>query len=436
MGLIQAAMGAVGGVAADQWKEFIYCDSMPADVLVAKGHRRTGSRSSNRGDDNIISNGSTISINNGQCMIIVESGKVVELCAQPGTYTYDASTEPSVFAGGDLAENIKSVFSQMWGRFTYGGDTGKDQRVYFFNTKEIMGNKYGTPTPVLFKVRDDELNFSQTIQIRCFGEYSYRITNPILFYTNVCGNVAEEYNRSEIDSQLKSELQTALQPALAKISAMRIGYDELAAHTMDIADALNETLSKKWGDVRGIQVVSFGVSSVSISEESQKALEKLQEMQAARVSGSSAAMMAGVLGNAQADAMRAAAANEGGGAMMGFMGMNMAGNAGANVSNLMGMAQQQQFQQPQMAQQAAYAAPAAGGWTCSCGHAGNTGKFCANCGKPKPVQAAAWTCSCGTSNTGKFCQNCGKPRPEGPWTCSCGTSNTGKFCQNCGKPRA
>ena len=436
MGLIQAAAGAVSGTLGDQWREFIYCDSIPADVLVTKGHRRTGAHSSNRGDDNIISNGSGIAINNGQCMIIVESGEVVELCAQPGTYTYDRSTEPSVFAGdlGNLGDNVRNVLREMMRRFTYGGDTGKDQRVYFFNTKEIMGNKYGTPTPVLFKVRDDELNFSQTIQIRCFGEYSYRITNPVLFYTNVCGNVAEEYRRSEIDGQLKTELMTALQPALAKISAMKIGYDELPAHTMEIADALNETLSRKWSETRGIQVVSFGVSSVSLSEESQKVLEKLQEMQAARVAGSNAAIMAGVIGNAQADAMRSAAANEGGmGAAMGFMGMNMAGNAGgANLGNLMGMAQQQQ--QAQMARQAA---PAAGGWTCSCGHSGNTGKFCSECGKPKPAEATAWTCSCGHSgNTGKFCSECGKPRPEGPWTCSCGASNTGKFCQNCGKPRA
>ncbi|MBR2215666.1 MAG: SPFH domain-containing protein [Selenomonadaceae bacterium] len=429
MGLIKAAMGAASGVMSDQWKDFIYCDSIPADVLVTKGHRRTGSRSSNRGDDNIISNGSGIAVNVGQCMIIVESGKVVELCAEPGTFTYNNSSEPSVFAGelGDLADNAKSVLKEMVRRFTYGGDTGKDQRVYYFNTKEIMGNKYGTPAPIPFKVRDDELQFSQTIQIRCFGEYSYRIVNPILFYTNVCGNVAEEYRRSEIESQLKSELQTALQPAMAKISAMRIGYDELPAHTMDIADALNQVLSQKWGEKRGIQVVSFGVSSVNISEESQKALDKLQEMQAARVAGSSAAMMAGVLGNAQADAMRAAAANPNGG-VMGFMGMNMAGGAGgASINNLMGMAQQQQQAMPQQP-----AAPS-GGWTCSCGHGGNQGKFCAECGKPKPE---GWTCSCGTKNSGKFCQNCGKPKPEGPWTCVCGTQNTGKFCQNCGKPKA
>ncbi len=433
MGLIQAAIGAVGGVLGDQWKDFIYCDSMPADILVAKGHRRTGSGSSNKGDDNIISNGSGIAVNNGQCMIIVESGQVVDICAEPGNYTYDKSTEPSLFTGDDLDSNLKEVFSEIGRRFTFGGDTGKDQRVYYINTKEIMGNKYGTPTPVLFKVRDEELNFSQTIQIRCFGEYSYRITNPILFYSSVAGNVSDTFHRSEIDSQLKTELLTALQPALASLSAKRIGYDELPAHTMEIADALNETLSHRWGEQRGIEVSSFGVSSVNISEESQKVLEKLQEMQAAKVSGTNAAMMAGVIGNATADSMRNASANEGGmGAAFGFMGMNMAGQAGGSLGNLMGMAQQQQqMQQPQPAAQPA------GGWNCACGHGGNTGKFCSECGKPRPEAAAPWTCSCGHSgNTGKFCSECGSPRPAGPWTCSCGTSNSGKFCQNCGKPRA
>ena len=431
MGLIKAAMGAVDGVLADQWKEFFYCDALDADTLVAKGMKRTSSRgrsSNTSGEDNIISNGSVISVNNGQCMIIVEQGKVVEICAEPGEYTYDKSTEPTVFEG-DLATSLMEVFKQMGKRFTFGGDTGKDQRVYYFNTKEIIGNKYGTPQPIPFRITDASLGLNAVVSIRCFGEYSYRLVNPILFYTNVCGNVEGTYSRSEIDSQLKTELLTALQPAFAQISSQGIRYDELPGHTMEIADALNSVLGRQWGERRGIEVVSFGVSSVTANPEDEKRLKDLQFSTPLTNPAMAAARIAG----AQAQAMQDAARNEGGmGAMGAFMGMGMAQNAGGiNAGQLFQMAGQQA--QPQAAPPPS---PAAGGWTCSCGHAGNTGKFCSECGKPQPAPASAWTCSCGhAGNTGKFCAECGKPKPAGPWTCSCGTQNEGKFCSNCGKPR-
>ena len=433
MGLIKAGMGAVGGVLGDQWKEFFYCDALDADTLVAKGQKRLSSqgRSSNTSaEDNIISNGSAIAVANGQCMIIVEQGKVVEVCAEPGEYRYDTSSEPSVFEG-DLGSNIKAVFQQIGKRFAFGGDPGKDQRVYYFNTKEIIGNKYGTPQPIPFRIIDQTIGLNATVSIRCFGEYSYRLVNPILFYTNVCGNVESLYDRSEIDSQLKTELLTALQPAFAKIGAQGVRYDELPAHTMDLADALNEVLDKKWGELRGIEVVAFGVSSVTANPEDEKRLKDLQFSTPLTNPAMAAARIAG----AQAQAMQDAANNEGGmGAMGAFMGMGMAQNAGGmNAGQLFGIAQQQQQQQQQ--QQPAAAAPAAGGWTCACGHAGNTGKFCSECGQPQPAPAKEWTCECGTKNSGKFCSNCGKQAPAGPWTCACGTTNEGKFCSNCGKPR-
>lgn len=438
MGLIKAGMGAVGGVLADQWKEFFYCDSMPPDVLMMKGQKRTGGRSSNTsGEDNIISNGSVIAVNNGQCMMIVEQGKVVDLCAEPGEYTYDQSSEPSLFTGGLNKESVIAVFKQMGKRFTFGGDTGKDQRVYFFNTKEIVGNKYGTPSEIPFKVVDADTGLKLSVRIRCFGEYSYKIVDPILFYTNVAGNATDSYERSQIDGQLKSELLTALQPAFAKISAQRIDYTDLAGHTFEIAEALNEVLSKKWTELRGLAIVSFGVNSVKANEEDEAKIQKIQMGMAM----SNPAMGAGVLVDAQSDAMRTAAANEGGmGAAFGFMGMNMAGAAGGmNASNLYGMAGQQQQQMPRQAPAPAPApAPQPAGWKCAeCGTEGNTGKFCANCGKPAPAPAAEWTCAeCGTKNTGKFCANCGKPAPAADWTCSeCGTQNKGKFCANCGHPR-
>ena len=428
MGLIKAALGSVGGVLADQWKEFFYCESIPANVLVTKGQKRTGNRSSNtKGSENIISNGSVIAIADGQAMIIVEQGKVVDICAEPGEYTYDMSTEPSIFAG-DLGESIKQSFATIGKRFTFGGDTGKDQRIYYFNTKELIGNKYGTPSSVPFRVVDERAGIDIDINIRCFGEYSYHICDPILFYTNVCGNVAAEYTRDKLDSQLKSELLTALQPAFAKISAMGIRYSALPGHTTELADALNEVLSEKWSGLRGIEIVSFGVSSVKAEEEDEKMIKEMQRNAAFMDPTRAAAHMVG----SQASAMQAAASNQGAGAAMAFMGMGMAQNMGGmNAANLYQMGQQQAAQQPAPAP--APAAPA--GWTCSCGQTGNQGKFCMGCGaaKPGPKPGDSWKCSCGATATGKFCAECGAPKPaEDGWTCSCGQVNKGKFCPNCG----
>ena len=428
MGLIKAALGSVGGVLADQWKEFFYCESIPANVLVTKGQKRTGNRSSNtKGSENIISNGSVIAIADGQAMIIVEQGKVVDICAEPGEYTYDMSTEPSIFAG-DLGESIKQSFATIGKRFTFGGDTGKDQRIYYFNTKELIGNKYGTPSSVPFRVVDERAGIDIDINIRCFGEYSYHICDPILFYTNVCGNVAAEYTRDKLDSQLKSELLTALQPAFAKISAMGIRYSALPGHTTELADALNEVLSEKWSGLRGIEIVSFGVSSVKAEEEDEKMIKEMQRNAAFMDPTRAAAHMVG----SQASAMQAAASNQGAGAAMAFIGMGMAQNMGGmNAANLYQMGQQQAAQQPAPAP--APAAPA--GWTCGCGQTGNQGKFCMGCGaaKPEPKPVDSWKCSCGATATGKFCPECGAPKPaEDGWTCSCGQVNKGKFCPNCG----
>ena len=425
MGLIKAALGAAGGVLADQWKEYFYCDAIPADILAVKGQKRTSGRSSNtKGSDNIISNGSVIAINEGQCMMIVEQGKIVDLCAEPGEYTYDMSTEPSLFTG-DLGENIKAVFNNVGKRFTFGGEAPKDQRIYFFNTKEIFGNKYGTPAPIsITALVDRSINRSLTIGIRCFGEYSFRISNPMLFYTNVCGNVDSAFSRSQLESQMRTELLTALSPAFGKISQQGIIYSDLTMHTVEIGDTLNEALSNKWRDLRGIEIVSFGVSSIRPDEESEAKIRQMQES----LFYSDPTLAGARSAAAQANAMETAAGNTAG-AMTGFMGMGMAGAmGGANAANLFAMGQQQ-AQQP--AAPAPAAAPAAG-WKCACG-ATATGKFCPECGAKKPEPAAGWKCSCGATATGKFCPECGSPKPadEG-WTCSCGAVNKGKFCPECG----
>ncbi len=427
MGLIHAALGAASGVLADQWKEYFYCEAIPADVLVTKGIKRSGGRSSNtRGSDNIISNGSVIAVADGQCMIIVEQGKVVDLCAEPGEYTYDSSSEPSLFTGS-LSQSIKEVFKNIGKRFTFGGEPAMDQRVYYFNTRELVGNKYGTPSPVPFRVVDKNIGLDVDIAIRCFGEYSYRVSNPILFYTNICGNVKTAYTRDQIDSQLKTELLTALQPAFARISDMGIRYSALPGHTQELADTLNDVLSAKWRDLRGIEIVSFGVSSVKASEEDEAMIKELQRNAAFRNPNMAAAHLVG----AQASAMQAAASNEGAGAPMAFMGMNMAGQAGGiNAQSLYQMGQQQP------------AAPAADSWTCpTCGKA-VSGNFCPDCGTKKPA-ADFWTCtSCGTKNKGKFCTECGAKKPAGvpQYKCDkCGwepadPANPPKFCPECGDP--
>ena len=430
MGLIKAALGSVGSVLADQWKEYFYCDSMAANVLVTKGKKRTSSRNSNtKGSDNIISNGSVIAVNEGQCMMIVEQGKIVEFAAEAGEYTWNASSEPTIFQGG--LEGLEGSWETLKRRFAFGGDTAKDQRVYFFNLKELVGNKYGTPAPIPFRVVDNNIGLDMDVSIRCNGEYSYKIADPMLFYKNVCGIVSQDYTRDQLDSQLKSEFLTALQPAFARISALGIRYSALPGHTMELAQAMNEVLSGKWGATRGLAIVAVGVNSVTASAEDEATIKELQKSAVFRNTNMAAAHMV----QAQAEAMKTAAGNKNG-AMMGFMGMNMAQSAGGfNAASLFQMGQQQ----PAASAPAAPAAPAAGAntWKCSCG-AVNTGKFCMECGASKP--ADGWVCSCGAVNKGKFCSECGakKPASEPLYRCDkCGwepedPKHPPKFCPECG----
>ena len=419
MGLIKAALGAAGGVLADQWREYFYCDSLASNVLVAKGQKKISGRSSNtKASDNVITNGAVIAVNEGQCMMIVEQGQIVEFTAEAGEYTWDASTEPTIFYGG-LGKGLKGSWETLKRRFTFGGDTAKDQRVYFFNIKECTGNRYGTPVPVPFRVVDANIGLDMDISIRCNGEYSYKISDPMLFYKNVCGNVASTYTRDQFDSQLKSEFLTALQPALAKISAMGIRYSALPGHTAELAEAMDQVLTQKWSGLRGISIVAVGVNAINANPEDEATIKELQKSAVFRNTNMAAAHMV----QAQAEAMKTAAGNQGG-AMMGFMGMNMAQTAGGLNANAL----------YQMGQQAAPAAPAANTWKCKCG-AENTGKFCTECGA-----AQGWVCSCGTVNKGKFCSECGAKKPAGEpqYRCDkCGwepedPKNPPKFCPECG----
>ena len=433
MGLIKALSGAVGGTLADQWKEFFYCDALSSDTLMVKGEKRITGRSSNtKGNDNIISNGSGIAVADGQCMMIVEQGKIVEVCAEPGQFTYDKSTEPSIFTG-PLGKGILDTFKTIGKRFTYGGDTGKDQRVYYFNTKELIDNKFGTPNPIPFRVVDRNIGLDIDVSVRCSGVYSYKIADPLLFYTNVCGNVEKASTRDTIDGQLKTEFISALQPAFGRLSELGLRPNQIVAHNTDLENAMNSALSAKWGELRGLQVVSIALGSVTLPEEDAELIKKAQHAAILRDPSMGAATLVG----AQAEAMKAAAANENG-AMMGFMGLGMATQAGGmNAQNLYQMGQQARQQQPQAP--AAPASAPADAWKCSCG-ATVTGKFCTECGAKKPEDG--WTCpSCGaTGNKGKFCSECGTKKPEGAplFRCDkCGwepedPAHPPKFCPECG----
>lgn len=394
MGLILAAAHAAGSTLRDQWKEYFYCDAIPADTICVKGHKKT-TGFLNRGNNDVITDGSIIDVADGQCMIIVASGQVYDVCAEPGVYRYSNQSEPSLFAG-NLGSSIKDVFAKMGERITFAGQTSARQEVYYFNTKEITGLKYGTASPVPFRVVDQRAGIDIDISVKAFGEYSVKVTDPILFYTNVCSNVTDSYKVEQISDQMRSELLTALQPAFARLSAQGIRYSEIPGHTRELADALNEELSNKWKDIRGMEIVSFGVSSIKADEEDEKMIKDMQRNAAYRDPSLAAATLVG----AQAQAMKDAA-NNSNGAAMGFMGMNAAQNAGGiNANTLYLNAQKQE-------------APSSNNsWTCpDCGTV-NTGRFCSNCGKPKPV-SNKWYCpKCGTENTGNFCSNCGEKKPQ------------------------
>ena len=421
MGLIKAGLGAIGGVLADQWKEFFYCEALDMDTLMIKGQKRISGRSSNtKGSDNVISNGSGIAVADGQCMIIVEQGKVVEFCAEPGNFTWDSSSEPSLFAG-KLGQSLLDTFKTVGKRFTFGGDTGKDQRVYYFNTKEIVDNKFGTATPISFRVVDSRIGFDVDVSLRCNGTYTFRVVDPLKLYTKVAGNVAHSYSKDELQSTMKTEFVSALGPALSRLSALELRPNQIPMHTNELEKYLNEELSVEWGE-RGIGDVKVAINPPTLTEEDQQMLKEAQKTAMYRDPTMAGATLVG----AQAEAMKAAA-NNAGGAAVGFMGMNMAmGSGGMNAQNLFAMGAQPAAQ-PQ----------AQDGWNCSCG-AVATGKFCAECGAKKPEQktADAWVCSCGATACGRFCSQCGAQKPvDDSWRCSCGAVCTGRFCAECGQPK-
>jgi len=398
---------------ADQWREFFYVGSLPIDILATKGIKRIDPNTSSnlQGSNNIISNGSIVAVADGQCAIIVEQGKVVELCAVPGEYIWDSSSEPSIFAGGlsqVLEASLESV-KVAWRRFTFGGDTARDQRIYYFNMKEIVDNKFGTSNPIPFRVKDVNSGLDFDLAIRINGTYSFKIVDPILFYTNVMGNIEEPYMRSQIQSQLKTELLSALQPALAQLSNYGIRYSQIPLHAAELTQELDNLLSDSWGRLRGLDLISIGFNSITLPPEDEERIKAVQAMAVLKDTN----MAAATLVSAQADALRAAGANEGG-AMLGFLGLGMAQQAGGvNAAQLFGMNSGGQQAPPVAAANfGAVSGSPSPTWTCSCGSVNGTGNFCQSCGKPRPAPEGQWVCVCGTANTGKFCSECGAAKPQ------------------------
>lgn len=421
MGLIRAALSAGGSVLADQWKEYFQADSMSNEDLVVKGYKKT--KGNNKGGEEIISNGSCIAVGEGQAALIVEDGKIVEFCAEPGRFVWDSSTEPSVFCGG-FGKGIIDSFKKFGERFTFGGDRAKSQRVYYVNTKEIMDNKFGTTTPMVY----DDQYYRTALYIRYFGQFSFRISDPIIFFTQLAGSVADKYNRASLTDMCRDEFMTALDTALSQLSAEGVKFSQIPVKQREIAKFMSDTLDDEWGQRRGMEVVSVAIAKVTPDEKSRARIEQFDT----NVMHSSPNAMAGGLAYAQMQAMQDAAKNSNG-AMTGFMGLgmmnNMMGNAAPSQNTLLNTAKQ--LDDTSKAEKSVASTDA---WICSCGSK-NSGKFCANCGSKKPeIPSGAWKCSCGAVNTGKFCPECGSKKPEDGFKCACGykSDKPFKFCPECG----
>ena len=446
MGLIKAGIGALGGTLADQWKEFFYCESMPKEVLVTKGQKRVGSRSSNtKGSDNIISNGSGIAVADGQCMIIVEQGKVVEVCAEPGEFTYDTSTEPSIFSG-KLGESIKETFRTIGKRFTYGGDTGKDQRVYYFNTKELIDNKFGTPNPIPFRVVDSKIGLDLDVSVRCSGVYSYRIADPLLFYTNVCGNVEKEYTRDELDSQLKTEFVSALQPAFGRLSELELRPNQIVTHNTDLENAMNTALSEKWGELRGSEGRQhrsrFGHTAGRGCGYDQ-AGTACGDHAGSHHGGGNACGCAGRChedGGRQPGGSHDRLYGHGYGDECGRRSMNgtepvchgtaatAAGTAGGTCAGWLDLRVRSERERkllPELRSEEAGASARGRRMEVQLRRDGKRKVLCRSAARPQPADEAGWTCSCGTVNKGKFCSELRRQKARGRTALPAATSAAG-----------
>ena len=388
MGIIRAITQAIGGGLADQWLEVYEADDMgdntvfTSGVLIRKGQNR-------KGTPDTVSNGSIIHVYDNQFMMLVDGGKIVDYTAEPGYYKVDNSSMPSMF-NGEFGESLKETFN----RFKFGGQTPTMQKVFFINLQEIKGIKFGTRNPINYF----DNFYNAELFLRAHGTYSIKVTNPLQFYAEAIPKNQDHVEISSINEQYLSEFLEALQASINQMSAdgTRISY--VTSKARELGKYMANTLDEEWNQMRGMEIQSVGIASVSYDEESQKLINMRNE---GAMLGGDFNVMRGMAVKNLTEGVR---------------------DAGSNAAGAMNQSQPNP------------AGSAAGTWTCECGHT-NTGKFCSECGKPAPAPKNEWTCECGHVNTGKFCSECGKPAPAAEWTCECGQVNKGKFCSNCGKAR-
>ncbi|MDO5425822.1 MAG: SPFH domain-containing protein [Eubacteriales bacterium] len=412
MGIIKAAVNSVKGALGDQWLKAVEPKGMGDRTVFVKGVTPNG--------NDTIANGSVIHVYDNQFMMLVDGGRIIDYTAEPGYFQVDNSSMPSMFSGG-----FRDALNDTFERFSFGGGTPKNQKVYYINLQEVKGIRFGTRNPINYF----DNFYNAELFLRAHGTYSIRITDPMKFYAEAVPKNKNIVDIDEINEQYLTEFLDALQSTVNQMAADGVRISFLTSKSRELSKCMADTLDEEWREARGMEIQSVGIASISYDQESQKLINMRNK----------GAMMAdpsireGYVQAAVAGGLEAAGSNPNG-SMAGFMGMGAGMQA---ADGFMGNASAVNMKQMQMQQEAAKEAAArqeAGAWTCSCG-ASNTGKFCQECGAPKPAPAGSWTCACGTVNTGKFCQECGKPRPSEEWTCTCGTVNKGKFCQECGKSR-
>lgn len=424
MGLIKAAIGALGGTLGDAWKEAIHCGAIDNKTLLKVGSKMHGGsdRSSNtKGSDNYISNGSAIMVEENTCMLTIDNGKITNVVTEPGAYTLDNSSAPSIFAG-----NIKDSAKELIRRFTYGGTPATEQRVVYINLQRIPGIPFGTATPMPYF----DPHYNTSIDLRFYGTFEVQILDAemaVKFYSEVCSKGVDSGDVSAAsvfgNGQYKDEFMQAMMAGLNALSGQGIMYSRIQSSLSELTKNVKEATAETWIP-RGFTITNIGLGGpVTLSEDSKKLLGARLEADTQLDVNVQRAMM----NKSIAKGIESMGANEGsGGGMMGVMGMGQMMNMGANLMGSYGTPQTQPAQGD------------ADGWRCSCG-ATNAGAFCSSCGKPRPEP---WTCSCGAQNTTNFCASCGAKKGEGTpapkpagWKCECGADNTGKFCAECGKPK-
>ncbi len=423
MGIIKATFQAIGGNLADSWLEVLEADNMSDTTVFSKGVkvRKNDKRNNNnkKGTDDVISNGSVIHVYPGQFMMLVEGGKIIDFTAEEGYYKVDNSAAPSLFAG-QFGKSILDAFK----RIKFGGVPSYSQKAYFINLQEIKGIKFGTRTPVNYF----DNFYNSELFLRAHGTYSIKITDPVKFYTEVIPKNAERVDINEINEQYLSEFLEGLTASINKMSQDGIRISHVASKSRELSRYMAEELDSDWKELRGFEVLSVGIASVSYDEESKKLIN--MRNQGAMLGDPS--VREGYVQGAIARGLENAGSNSGGAATA-FMGMGIGMNGAGGFMSTASETNRRQMERA--AEEKAFA----NSWKCSCG-ATAEGKFCSECGgrRPEEKSADSWKCSCGAVCTGKFCSECGSRRPEGDWFCTeCGEKNSAaaKFCSNCGNKK-